>query len=82
MITKRAARWSKLALLAAGVFALAGATISPGYAAPANDTQVSIVQGVPDKDFDVAIDQGTLSRPMSSPHPRPARSRFSLEAIR
>jgi len=61
VITKRAARWSKLALLAlaAGVFALAGATISPGYAAPANDTQVSIVQGVPDKDFDVVIDQGT-----------------------
>jgi hypothetical protein len=55
VITKRAARWSKLALLAAGVFALAGATISPSYAA--NDTQIYIVQGLPGKDLDVAIDQ-------------------------
>lgn len=57
MITKRAAQWSKQALLVAGVFALAGVTTSPGYAAPANDTQVSIVQAVPEKDFDVVIDQ-------------------------
>lgn len=54
MITKRAARWSKLALLAAGVLALAGLTISPSYAA--NDTEIYIVQGLPGKDLDVAID--------------------------
>jgi hypothetical protein len=33
---------------------LAGATISPSYAA--NDGQIYIVQGLPDKDVDVAID--------------------------
>ena len=54
MITKRAARSSKLALLAAGVLGLAGLTISPSYAA--NDTEIYIVQGVPGKDLDVAID--------------------------
>jgi hypothetical protein len=54
VITKRAARWSKLALLAAGVMGLAGLTISPSYAA--NETEIYIVQGVPGKDLDVAID--------------------------
>jgi Domain of unknown function (DUF4397) len=54
VITKRAARWSKLALATAGVLALAGATISPSYAA--NDTEVYIVQGLPGKDLDVDID--------------------------
>jgi Domain of unknown function (DUF4397) len=54
VITKRAARWVKLALLAAGVLALAGVTISPSYAA--NDTEIYIVQGLPGKNLDVAID--------------------------
>jgi hypothetical protein len=54
VITKRAARWPKLALLAAGVLGLAGLTISPSYAA--NETEIYIVQGVPGKDLDVAID--------------------------
>jgi Domain of unknown function (DUF4397) len=54
VITMRAARWSKLALLAAGVLALAGLTISPSYAA--NSTEIYIVQGLPGKDLDVAID--------------------------
>jgi hypothetical protein len=55
VITKRAARRSTLALLAAGVFASAGATISPSYAA--NDTAIYIVQGLPGKSLNVAIDQ-------------------------
>ena len=55
-MTKRAARWSKLALSAAGVLTLAGATISPSYAA--SDAQIYIVQGLPGKDLDVAIDKG------------------------
>ena len=55
-MTKRAARWSKLALSAAGVLTLAGTTISPSYAA--NDAQIYIVQGLPGKDLDVAIDKG------------------------
>ena len=54
MITKRTARWSKLALVAAGVLALAAATISPSYAA--NKTEVYIVQGLPGKSLDVDID--------------------------
>jgi Domain of unknown function (DUF4397) len=54
VITKRAARWSKLALLVAGVLAFAGLTISPSYAA--NDTEIYIVQGLPGKDLDVEID--------------------------
>jgi hypothetical protein len=54
VITKRAARWSKLALLAAGVLALAGVMISPSYAA--TDTEIYIVQGLPGKNLDVAID--------------------------
>lgn len=53
MITKRAARWSKLALLAAGVMGLAGLTISPSYAA--NETEIYIVQGVPGKDLDLSL---------------------------
>ena len=54
MITKRTARWSKLAVLAAGVLTLAAVTISPSYAA--NDTDVYIVQGLPGKNLDVEID--------------------------
>jgi hypothetical protein len=54
MISKCAARWSKLALLVAGVLA-AAVTISPSYAG-ANDTEIYIVQGLPGKDVDVAID--------------------------
>jgi hypothetical protein len=52
--SKRGARWSKLALVAAGVLALAGLTISPSYAA--NDTEIYIVQGLPGKNLDVEID--------------------------
>jgi hypothetical protein len=55
VITKRARRWSKLALTAAGVLALAGAMISPSHAA-ADDTEIFIVQGLPGKNLDVAID--------------------------
>ena len=54
LITKRTARWSKLAVLAAGVVALAAVTISPSYAA--NDTEVFVVQGLPGKSLDVEID--------------------------
>jgi Domain of unknown function (DUF4397) len=55
VITKRATRWSKLALLVAGVFVLAGTTMSPSYAA--NETAIYVVQGLPDKALNVAIDQ-------------------------
>jgi Domain of unknown function (DUF4397) len=55
VISKHARRWSKLALTAAGVLALAGVMISPSHAA-ADDTEIFIVQGLPGKDLDVAID--------------------------
>jgi Domain of unknown function (DUF4397) len=55
VIIKCARRWSKLALAAAAVLALAGATISPSYAA-ADDPEIFIVQGLPGKTLDVAID--------------------------
>jgi Domain of unknown function (DUF4397) len=58
VITKRAARASKLTLLVVGAFTLAGTTINPGYAA--NETAVYVVQGLPDKALDVAIDQNPL----------------------
>jgi hypothetical protein len=54
VITRRSARWSKLALLAVGVVTLAAVTISPSYAA--NSTEVYIVQGLPGKTLDVEID--------------------------
>jgi hypothetical protein len=54
VINKRAARWSKLALGAAGVLALAGITISPSYAQ--TESEIFIVQGLPGKNLDVAID--------------------------
>jgi hypothetical protein len=50
----RTRQWSKLALVAAGVLALAAATISPSFAA--NNTEVFIVQGLPGKSLDVEID--------------------------
>ncbi len=55
MITKRATRWSKLALLVAGVFVLAGTTMSPSYAA--NGTALYVVPGLPGRVLDVTIDQ-------------------------
>jgi Domain of unknown function (DUF4397) len=58
--SKRAARWSKLALLAGGVLGLASLTISPSYAA--NDTEIYIVQGLPGKNLDVAVDGKSVAK--------------------
>jgi hypothetical protein len=64
VITKRAARWSKLALLSSGVLALAGATITPGYAA--TDIEVYLLNALPGNAstprlLDVAIDGKTVA---------------------
>ena len=59
VVTKHVARWSKLALLVAGILALAGITVSPSYAA--NDTEVYIVQGLPGKSLDVEIDGNSVA---------------------
>ena len=53
MITRRV-RDGRSWLCCGGVLGLAGLTISPSYAA--NDTEIYIVQGLPGKDLDVAID--------------------------
>jgi hypothetical protein len=55
VITKRAARRSKLALLVAGVFVLAGTTVSPSYAA--SDTAIFAVQAMAGRALDVVVDQ-------------------------
>jgi hypothetical protein len=59
VVTKHAARWAKLALLVAGILALAGITVSPSYAA--NDTEVYVVQGLPGKNLDVEIDGDSVA---------------------
>jgi Domain of unknown function (DUF4397) len=59
VVTKHVARWSRLALLVAGILAMAGITISPSYAA--NDTEIYIVQGLPGKNLDIEIDGKTIA---------------------
>jgi hypothetical protein len=66
-MTKRAARWSKLALLTSGVLAFAGATITPGYAA--TETQIYIMNALDPSTprlLDVAID-GNIVAPKVGP---------------
>jgi hypothetical protein len=69
VITKRAARWSKLALLTSGVLALAGATITPGYAAAGVD--IYLVNGLAPVSstprlLDVAIDGKTVAEKVTT----------------
>jgi hypothetical protein len=48
------ARWAKLGLVLVGAIALVGGTVSTSYAA--NDAKVFIVQGLPGRTLDVALD--------------------------
>jgi hypothetical protein len=48
------ARWARLMVVIAGALALIGGTVSTSYAA--NDAKVFIVQGLPGRNLDVAID--------------------------
>ena len=59
MIVKRAARWLKL-LTGCRSPGFGGVTISPSYAA--NDTGIYIVQGLPGKNLDVAIDGESVAQ--------------------
>jgi hypothetical protein len=52
--SKRAARWAKLALVATGILALAGLTITPSYAA--NINEIYIVQGLPGRTLNASVD--------------------------
>ena len=48
------ANWAKIALVAVGALALVGGTVSTSYAA--NDAKVYVVQGLPGRTLDVAVD--------------------------
>ena len=53
------AQWSKIALISAGVVAIAGLTVGPSYAA--DDAKVYFVQGLPGDTLDVAVDGKTVA---------------------
>jgi uncharacterized protein DUF4397 len=72
------ARWAKLALVLVGALALVGGTISTSYAA--NDAEVFIVQGLPGRTLDVAVDgkevaSGVKSAEVAGPYKIKAGSR-------
>ena len=53
-------RWSRLALLVAGSLALAGTATAPSFAA--DDGEIFVVQGLPDKVVDVSIDGESVAK--------------------
>jgi len=53
-------RWSKVALMSAGVVGIAGLAVGPSYAA--DDAKVYIVQGLPGDSLDVAVDGDTVAK--------------------
>jgi hypothetical protein len=72
------ARWAKLALVLVGAVALVGGTVSTSYAA--NDAKVYIVQGLPGRTLDVAVDgkkvaSGVKSAEIAGPYTVKAGSR-------
>jgi Domain of unknown function (DUF4397) len=50
----RSTRWARLALVLAGAVALVGGSLTTSYAA--DDAQVFVVQGLPGRNLDVAVD--------------------------
>lgn len=54
------ARWAKAGLVAVGALALVGGTVSTSYAA--DDAKVYIVQGLPGKDLDIAVDGKSVAK--------------------
>ncbi len=60
MVGMHAQAWAKLALLAAGTLALAGLTVAPSYAA--DDAKIYIVQGLPGRALDIAVDGKTVAK--------------------
>lgn len=72
------ARWAKLALVLVGAVALVGGSVSTSYAA--NDAKVYIVQGLPGRTLDVAVDgkkvaSGVKSAAIAGPYTIKAGSR-------
>jgi hypothetical protein len=72
------ARWSKVALVSAGVVAIAGLTVGPSYAA--DDAKVYFVQGLPGDSLDIAVDgksvaDGVKTAPVVGPFKVKAGSR-------
>ncbi len=60
MRVKMMARSAKIALVAAGVVAMAGLTVGPSYAA--DDAEVYVVQGLPGKSLDVSVDGKSVAK--------------------
>jgi hypothetical protein len=60
MTSKHAQMGAKVALLAAGALSLAGLTVGPSYAA--DDAKIYIVQGLPGKALDIAVDGKTVAK--------------------
>jgi len=60
MVRTHARFGAKVALLAAGTLALAGLTVGPSYAA--DDAKIYIVQGLPGRSLDVAVDGKTVAK--------------------
>jgi hypothetical protein len=60
MTSKHAQMGAKVALLAAGALSLAGLTVGPSYAA--DDAKIYVVQGLPGKALDIAVDGKTVAK--------------------
>ena len=58
------ARWAKLVLVVAGALALVGGAVNTSHAA--DDAQVFIVQGLPGRNLDVAVDGKSVAKGLKS----------------
>ena len=58
------ARWAKLVLIVAGAFALVGGAVNTSHAA--DDAQIFIVQGLPGRNLDVAVDGKSVAEGLKS----------------
>lgn len=64
MTIKHVSIWAKLALLTAGALSLAGLTAGPSFAA--DDAQIYIVQGLPGKNLDIAVDGKSVAKDLKT----------------
>ena len=58
------ARWAKLVLIVAGAFALVGGAVNTSHAA--DEAQIFIVQGLPGRNLDVAVDGKSVAEGLKS----------------
>lgn len=60
MTIKHASIWAKMALLTAGALSLAGLSVGTSFAA--DDAKIYIVQGLPGKSLDIAVDGKSVAK--------------------